>query len=174
MLQDLSIVPDGDTLTHEMVSEAARNPGIRVRITDEIRDRVVASQGACWTSSSAAGRVIYGVTTSVGGFVNWLVPPHMIEDVQNNIIRNVQSQVGPDLDEQYVRRRDAGADQFARPAATRPSRWGTSRNTVAMYNNGVVPCIPRKRLARHPVAILVSLACIALVATGHWRARFRG
>ena len=171
MLQEPSIVPDGDTLTHEIVAEAARNPGIRVRITDDIRHRVTASR-ALLDEFVAAGRVIYGVTTSVGGFVNWLVPPHMIEEVQNNIIRNVQSQVGPDLDEQYVR-----AAMLARINSLGRGNSAISLENfekyVAMYNNGVVPCIPEKG-SLGTSGDLGPLACIALVATGHWRARFEG
>ncbi|MFQ5624244.1 MAG: histidine ammonia-lyase [Paracoccaceae bacterium] len=170
-MQELSIIPDGDTLTHDLVARAARNPGIRVKITDEIRDRVVASR-ALLDEFVASGRVIYGVTTSVGGFVNWLVPQHMIEEVQNNIIRNVQSQVGPDLDAEYVR-----AAMLARinslGRGNSAIQLENFEKLVAMYNGGVLPCIPEKG-SLGTSGDLGPLACIALVATGHWRARFEG
>ncbi len=68
------LCPDGATLTVDAFSAAARNPNIRIEITPEIRARVIASRKLL-DEFVASGRIIYGVTTSVGGFVNWLVPP---------------------------------------------------------------------------------------------------
>ena len=96
------LCPDGANLTVDALSAAARNPDIRLEITPEIRERVVASRKLL-DEFVAAGRIIYGVTTSVGGFVNWLVPPAMAEQVQNNILRGVQSNVGNHIDDAHVR-----------------------------------------------------------------------
>ncbi len=171
MLQNTEVVPDGDTLSLETIAEAARNPNIQVKITDQIRDRVRASR-TLLDEFVASGRIIYGVTTSVGGFVNWLVPPHLAETVQNNILRNVQSNVGDNLDDQYVR-----AAMLARiNSLGRGNSAITLENLekyVAMYNRGIVPCIPEKG-SLGTSGDLGPLACIALVGTGQWRARYKG
>ena len=171
MLQKMFIVPDGDTLTLETVVEAARNKNIKVQITDQICHRVSASR-ALLDEFVASGRIIYGVTTSVGGFVNWLLPPAQAGEAQNNIIRAVQSNVGPDLDEQYVR-----ATMLARINSLGRGNSAISLENfekyIAMYNRGVVPCIPEKG-SLGTSGDLGPLACIALVGTGQWRARYEG
>ncbi len=171
MLQKRHVVPDGDTLTLETVAEMARNRNIQIKITDKIKKRVTASR-ALLDEFVDAGRIIYGVTTSVGGFVNWLVPADMAETVQNNILRNVQSNVGNDLDEQYVR-----AAMLARINSLGRGNSAISLDNfekyVAMYNCGIVPCIPEKG-SLGTSGDLGPLACIALVGTGQWRARYEG
>ncbi len=171
MLQELSIIPTGDTLTYRMITEAARNPNVRIKVTDKIRSRVSASR-ALLDEFVEDGRIIYGVTTSVGGFVNWLIPADMIEDVQQNIIRNVQSQAGRDFDAVTVR-----AAMLARinslGRGNSAIQLENFEKYVAMYNAGVVPCIPEKG-SLGTSGDLGPLACIALVGTGHWRAYFEG
>ena len=97
-----TIIPDGESLTVDSLADIARNPNARVELTPEIRERVIASRELL-EEFVASGRVIYGVTTSVGGFVNWLVPPAHAEEAQNNIMRSVQSNCGRHLDDHYVR-----------------------------------------------------------------------
>jgi histidine ammonia-lyase len=167
MLQKIHVVPDGDTLTLETIAETARNKNIRIMITDEIRERITASR-ALLDRFVESGRIIYGVTTSVGGFVNWLVPPHQAETVQNNILRNVQSNVGDNLDDRYVR-----AAMLARINSLGRGMSAISLENfekyVAMYNQGIAPCIPEKG-SLGTSGDLGPLACIALVGTGQWRA----
>jgi histidine ammonia-lyase len=165
------LCPDGASLTVETLSAAARNPDIRVEITPEIRQRVVASRELL-DEFVDAGRIIYGVTTSVGGFVNWLVPPSMAEEVQNNILRCVQSNVGAPLDDIYVR-----AAMLARINSLGRGYSAISLENlekyIAMYNRGVVPVIPEKG-SLGTSGDLGPLACIALVGTGQWRAKYQG
>ena len=80
----------------------ARHPEFRVEISPEIEERVRASRKLL-DQFVDSGRVIYGVTTGVGGFVNLLVPPAYAEALQNNILRGVASNVGRLLDDEYGR-----------------------------------------------------------------------
>ncbi|HBR59920.1 MAG TPA: phenylalanine aminomutase (D-beta-phenylalanine forming), partial [Deltaproteobacteria bacterium] len=96
------MILDGNSLTVESIAKMARNPKIQVEISPEIEARVKASRKLL-DEFVESGRVIYGVTTGVGGFVNWLVPPEYQERLQNNLIRSVASNVGPLLDDDFVR-----------------------------------------------------------------------
>ena len=164
-------VPDGESMTIESLSAAVDDPNTRVEITDEIRDRVTASRDLL-NEFVASGRIIYGVTTSVGGFVNWLVPSSMAGEVQNNILRSVQSNVGEYLDDRYVR-----AAMLARINSLGRGVSAISLENfekyVAMYNRGILPCIPEKG-SLGTSGDLSPLACIALVGTGQWRAKYEG
>ena len=96
------MILDGATLSVRDISRMSGNPQIRVEISPEIEKRVRASRELL-DRFVESGRVIYGVTTGVGGFVNWLVPPRLAEQLQNNILRGVSSNVGSYLDDVYVR-----------------------------------------------------------------------
>jgi histidine ammonia-lyase len=164
-------IPDGTTMSIESLGRAARNPYSQVKITDEIRSRVSASRDLL-NKFVDSGRIIYGVTTSVGGFVNWLLPPSMAEKAQNNILRCVQTNVGDYLDDVYVR-----AAMLARINSLGRGVSAISLENyekyIAMYNRGILPCIPEKG-SLGTSGDLSPLACIALVATGQWRAKFQG
>jgi len=166
-----TIIPDGASLTAASITEAARDFDCHVELTPEIRKRVIASR-ALLDEFVDSGRVIYGVTTSVGGFVNWLVPPSHAEETQNNIMRSVQSNTGPDLADHYVR-----ASMLARINSLARGYSAISienlEKYVQMYNRGVLPCIPEKG-SLGTSGDLGPLACIGLVGTGQWRAKFEG
>ncbi|MEE9595672.1 MAG: aromatic amino acid ammonia-lyase [Acidiferrobacterales bacterium] len=166
-----TIVPDGESLTVDSLLDIARDPTIQVELTPEIRKRVIASRKLL-DEFVDSGRVIYGVTTSVGGFVNWLVPPTHAEETQNNIMRSVQTNVGAYLDDHYVR-----ASMLARINSLGRGYSAISIENldkyVAMYNRGVLPCIPEKG-SLGASGDLGPLACIGLVGTGQWRAKFDG
>ncbi|MFQ6004206.1 MAG: histidine ammonia-lyase [Woeseia sp.] len=166
-----TIIPDGASLTVDSLFNAAHDPAIRIELTPEIRERVIASRKLL-DEFVDSGRVIYGVTTSVGGFVNWLVPPSRAEETQNNIMRSVQSNCGPCLDDHYVR-----AAMLARINSLGRGYSAISMENldkfVAMYNRGVLPCIP-ERGSLGASGDLGPLACIGLVGTGQWRAKYDG
>ncbi len=165
------MIPNGNDLTVDIVSDAARQMSRQIEITPEIRERVQASR-ALLEKFVASGRIIYGVTTSVGGFVNWLLPPSMAEEAQNNIMRGVQSNVGPLLADDHVR-----ASMLARINSLGRGYSAISLENfekyVAMYNKGVIPCIPEKG-SLGTSGDLGPLACIGLVGTGQWRAKYEG
>ena len=92
---------DGETLTVDELVLAAKSHA-RVKIFPEQEVRFKASRDLL-DGFVKSGRTIYGVTTAVGGFVNWLIPENLAEKLQNNILRGVSSNVGPDLEDIYVR-----------------------------------------------------------------------
>jgi len=166
-----NVIPDGVSLTVDSILSIARDPSRQIELTPEIRRRVIASRQLL-DEFVDSGRIIYGVTTSVGGFVNWLVPPSHAEETQNNIMRSVQSNCGPHLDDHYVR-----AAMLARINSLGRGYSAISIENldkfVAMYNNGVLPCIPEKG-SLGASGDLGPLACIGLVGTGQWRAKYEG
>lgn len=166
-----TIIPDGVSLTAESIAEAARDVNCHIALTPEIRARVTASR-ALLDEFVDSGRIIYGVTTSVGGFVNWLIPPSHAEETQNNVLRSVQSNCGRHLDDHYVR-----AAMLARINSLGRGYSAISLENlekyVQMYNRGVLPCIPEKG-SLGTSGDLGPLACIGLVGTGQWRAKFAG
>ncbi len=161
---------DGETLTVDQLTEAAQDH-TQVEIFPAQAERVKASRDLL-DGFVKDGRVIYGVTTAVGGFVNWLIPEDLAEKLQNNILRGVASNVGPDLDDVYVRAAMlCRINSLGRGiSAISPENFG---KYVAVYNAGIVPCIP-ERGSLGASGDLGPLAYIAMVVTGAWRAKYEG
>lgn len=166
-----AMILDGDNLSLDDLGKLARNPALKIGINDEIAERVTASR-ALLEEFVADGRIIYGVTTGVGCFVNWLVPPQYAEEMQNNILRSVQSNVGPHLDDHYVRAAMAARINSLGRGFSAISLENFEKY-IAMYNRGILPCIPEKG-SLGTSGDLGPLACIALVGVGQWRAKFEG
>jgi hypothetical protein len=116
---------DGETLTVDQLAEAAYL-NTAVDVFPEQAARVKASRDLL-VGFVESGRIIYGVTTAVGGFVNWLIPEELAEQLQNNILRGVSTNVGADLDDVYVRA--AMAVSIRSAAACRPSVQRISKST---------------------------------------------
>jgi histidine ammonia-lyase len=161
---------DGETLTVDQLAEAAYQ-NTQVEVFPEQAARVKASRDLL-VRFVESGRIIYGVTTAVGGFVNWLIPEDLAEKLQNNILRGVSTNVGANLDDVYVR-----AAMLCRinslgrgVSAISPENF---EKYVAVYNAGIVPCIPEQG-SLGASGDLGPLAYIALVVTGSWRARYEG
>jgi len=118
------------------------------------------------------GRIMYGVNTGVGGFVDRLVPVEHAARLQNNIINAVATNVGDYLDDRTTR-----AIMLARIKSLARANSAISVENfgklVEMFNRGVTPCIPEKG-SLGTSGDLAQLASIALVATGQWKARFDG
>ncbi|WP_055697668.1 phenylalanine aminomutase (D-beta-phenylalanine forming) [Streptomyces silaceus] len=117
-------------------------------------------------------RVIYGVNTSMGGFVDHLVPVTHARRLQENLINAVATNVGEYLDDTTVR-----AVMLSRivslargNSAVTPANLDT---LVAVLNAGIVPCVPQKG-SLGTSGDLGPLAAIALVCAGQWKARLGG
>ena len=161
---------DGETLTVDQLAEAAYE-NTPVEVFTEQMARVKASRDLL-DSFVASGRIIYGVTTAVGGFVNWLIPGELAEKLQSNILRGVASNVGANLDDVYVR-----AAMLCRinslgrgVSAISPENF---EKYIAVYNAGIIPCIPECG-SLGASGDLGPLAYIAMVVTGAWRAKYDG
>ena len=161
---------DGETLTVDQLAEAAYQ-NTEVEVFPEQAARIKASRDLL-DGFVKSGRIIYGVTTAVGGFVNWLIPEELAEQLQNNILRGVATNIGDDLADEYVR-----AAMLCRINSLGRGISAISLENfekyVAVYNAGIVPCVPEQG-SLGASGDLGPLAHIALVVTGAWRAKYEG
>ncbi|MBY0529443.1 MAG: phenylalanine aminomutase (D-beta-phenylalanine forming) [Rhabdochlamydiaceae bacterium] len=162
---------NGDSLTTADVFKACNDSLIKVRISDEVKNKIVESKNLL-DSFIDEHRVIYGVNTGVGGFVNWLIPQEGAEELQNNLIEAVATNVGPYLEDTIVRATILiRLNSLSR--GTSAISLDNFNKLLLLFNSGIVPCIPAKG-SLGASGDLGPLAYIALVATGKWRARYKG
>ena len=118
------------------------------------------------------GRIIYGVNTSMGGFVNYVVPVDFAEKLQLNLLHSVASNVGDFFDDKIVR-----AVMIARFLSLSKGVSAISLRNLnvlkEMIDREIYPCIPRKG-SLGSSGDLGPLAFIALVGTGKWKAKYNG
>jgi histidine ammonia-lyase len=151
-----------DHLVHERVPVALA-AAVRVRVGASRRtlDRFV-----------DAGRVIYGVNTSMGGFVDHLVPITEARRLQENLLAAVATNVGEHVGDDVVR-----AIMLARVVSLARGNSAIAPvnldKLLAVYNAGIVPVVPEKG-SLGTSGDLGPLAAIALVCTGRWKARLDG
>lgn len=162
---------DGYSLSSEDIYYVGRDINIHLSITQEVENRIRASRELL-DKFVSENRIIYGVNTSLGGFINWLVPTQSAQELQDNLIAAVATNVGPYLDDLVVR-----ASIMARLNSLARGTSGISienfMKLLRIFNTGIIPCIPSKG-SLGASGDLGPLACIALVATGKWKAKFRG
>lgn len=151
--------------------ESAATHSTPVSFDDEVWRRVRASRQTLEKFVDES-RVIYGVNTSMGGFVDWLVPVTVAQQLQENLLNAVATNVGPHLDDSTVR-----AIMLARIVSLARGNSAISVENLdklaAVYNSGVVPCVPEKG-SLGTSGDLGPLAAIALACAGQWRARLNG
>ncbi|MER6137052.1 phenylalanine aminomutase (D-beta-phenylalanine forming) [Streptomyces sp. NPDC001815] len=142
-----------------------------VAIDDTVRARVQASRQTL-EKFVAEERVIYGVNTSMGGFVNYLVPVTMARELQENLLNAVATNVGAHLDDTTVR-----AIMTSRIVSLSRGNSAISLanldKLIAVRNSGVVPLVPEKG-SLGTSGDLGPLAAIALVCIGQGKARLDG
>lgn len=142
-----------------------------VAVDDDVRARVQASRSTL-EKFVAEERVIYGVNTSMGGFVNWLVPVTKARQLQENLLNAVATNVGDHLDDVTVR-----AIMMSRIVSLARGNsaisMGNLAKLIAVLNSGVVPCVPEKG-SLGTSGDLGPLAAIALVCIGQGKARLDG
>lgn len=73
------LILDGSYLTTSDIFLAVFDFDLKVVITQETEERIIASRQLL-NQLVDDNRVIYGVNTGVGGFVNWLVPKTMLKN----------------------------------------------------------------------------------------------
>jgi histidine ammonia-lyase len=146
-------------------------PGRQIEVDRDTLARIERCR-AKLTEYVGRGRIMYGVNTGVGGFVDRLVPVEHAPQLQNNIINAVATNVGNYLDERTTR-----AIMLARIKSLARANSAISvanfSKLVQMFNAGIAPCIPEKG-SLGTSGDLAQLASIALVATGQWKARLDG
>lgn len=161
---------DGNSLSIHDIFFHSGDYSTQLSISDETANRIDASNKLL-NDLVNNNRVIYGVNTSLGGFVNWLIPIDHAEELQNNLIAAVATNVGPYLEDRIVR-----ASMLARINSLSRGASGISlenfNKLLNVFNAGIVPCIPSKG-SLGASGDLGPLACIALVATGKWKAKYK-
>ncbi|MER6468883.1 phenylalanine aminomutase (D-beta-phenylalanine forming) [Streptomyces collinus] len=158
------------SITLEQLDAAAAG-NVPVELDTEVWQRVRTSRETL-EKFVENDRVIYGVNTSMGGFVDWLVPVSMARELQENLINAVATNVGQHLDDRTVR-----AIMLSRIVSLSRGNSAISpanlEKLIQVYNSGVVPCVPEKG-SLGTSGDLGPLAAIALVGVGQWKARLDG
>jgi histidine ammonia-lyase len=162
---------DGNSLSTSDIFNVVENFEIKLAITPATQQKIENSQKLL-SKLVKDNRVIYGVNTSLGGFVNWLIPQEYAQELQENLISAVATNVGPYLEDNVVR-----ASMLARlnslARGTSAISLENFNKLLKLYNTGIIPCIPSKG-SLGASGDLGPLACIALVATGKWQAKYKG
>jgi len=164
-----SLLLDGNNLTTSDVAAVVVN-NIQIAISPEAENRIKASHELL-NKFVNENRIIYGVNTSLGGFVNWLIPNENAQQLQENLISAVATNVGSCLEKHVVKAiMLARLNSLARGySAISPENFN---KLLKMYNAGVIPCVPSKG-SLGASGDLGPLASIALVATGKWKAYYQ-
>ncbi|UOZ06905.1 aromatic amino acid lyase [Amycolatopsis sp. WQ 127309] len=164
------LVLTGSALTPGTL-RAAVDSGSPVKTGPGVREAVIASRDRL-DRLLESGRTIYGVNTSMGGFVNYLVPTSQARTLQENLLETVATNVGPDFGAREVR-----AMMIARLNSLARGMSGLSDENFGIYlemiNRGVVPRIPSKG-SLGASGDLGPLGYIALVGIGRWHATVGG
>ncbi len=162
---------NGQDLSIEELVTAGRDPDVEIRIRESNWKKIAECRALCekWANEET---VIYGVNTSCGGLVNYLLPQQNDNEFQQNLIRSITTQVGELLPDEIVR-----MTMIARANSLCRGYSGIKPENLKIYlemiNKGVLPCIPEKG-SLGSSGDLGPLGCIACVAIGEWKARYRG
>jgi histidine ammonia-lyase len=166
-----TLIIDGYTLTIEELMKAGEDLSIKVEVDDKnwpkIRDcRDLVEK---WANEE---RCIYGVNTSCGGLVDYLLPRERDNDFQKNLVRSITTQVGKPFEDTMVRK-----FMIARANSLCRGFSGIKEVNLKIYldmiNKQVFPLVPRKG-SLGTSGDLGPLGCIASVAFGEWKAKFNG
>ena len=161
---------NGNGFTTSDVSRAIKQK-LKLAISESTENQIEASHELL-NQFIEDDRVIYGVNTSLGGFVNWLIPHENAQELQENLIAAVATNVGPYLEDDIVK-----ASMLARlnslARGTSAISLKNFNKLLEIYNAGIIPCVPCKG-SLGASGDLGPLACIALVATGKWKAKYQG
>ena len=166
-----TVTLDGEHLSIEDVVAVARQPAIRVEISDEAWARVARSRAAV-EQFVERGDVVYGITTGFGHFRDRQIGPDETAALQRNLIRSHAAGVGPHLPQEAVRAlMVVRANTLAKGySGLRPA---TLQTLIDMLNQGVHPVIPEQG-SLGTSGDLAPLAHMTLVLIGEGEATFEG
>lgn len=132
---------DGNSLTLEEVVEVCRH-GVAVALTPEAKKAIQTSRDIV-ERNIAEGKVVYGLNTGFGKFVNVAIPEDDLDQLQYNLIVSDACGVGDPFKEDVTR-----AIMLLRANALAKGYSGIRLSTVEtlleMLNKGVHPVIPEK------------------------------
>lgn len=94
---------DGYTLTIEELMKAGNDLSIKVKVADKNWPKIRECRALVdkWANEE---RCIYGVNTSCGGLVDYLLPRERDNDFQKNLVRAITTQVGKPFEDSMVRK----------------------------------------------------------------------
>ncbi len=151
---------DGHGLFLADIRRVLHDPGLRIAISTDARDRVRASR-AVVDAAIAAGKAVYGVTTGFGKLQNRTIGPDDRLRLQRNLVRSHSCGVGALLDEPVARL----VSLLRIQSIIRGHSGVTERlvdRLVAIWNSGLAPAIPEQG----SVGASGDLAPLAHVALG--------
>ena len=139
-MQDV-IYLDGNSLTLDQVVQIARH-GTKVALTEEAKKAIQISRDIV-EKNVAEHKVVYGLSTGFGKFVNVAIPDEDLDQLQYNLIVSDACGVGDPFKEDVTRaimllRANALAKGFS------GIRLSTVETLLEMLNKGVHPVIPEK------------------------------
>jgi histidine ammonia-lyase len=97
-----TVTLDGRTLSLEDVEQVAHDAAVRLRLSDDARDRIEASR-ALIEKKVASGERVYGVTTGFGRLADVAIAPDERTALQHNLVRSHASGMGQAMDRASVR-----------------------------------------------------------------------
>ena len=170
MQNEYYVLKEGLILLEDFINVCI-NKKRKIKISDEVRENIIKSRNLLEGFVNEK-RVIYGVNTSLGGFVNILVPVEFAEQLQNNLINSVATNVGEYFDDLVVR-----AIMLTRIISLSKGASAISYENfqifTEMFNNEIYPLVPQKG-SLGASGDLGPLAAIALAATGQGSVRIKG
>lgn len=96
------VMIDGRSLSLEDVEAVARDPSVRVELSDEARARIMKSRDFI-EAKVGAGERVYGVTTGFGRLADVAIEPGERTALQHNLVRSHASGMGDPLSRASVR-----------------------------------------------------------------------
>lgn len=165
-----TIYLDGNSLTVEDVVQIARF-GAKVALTEEAKKAIQVSREIV-ERKVAQGKIVYGLSTGFGKFVNVAIPEKDLDQLQYNLIVSDACGVGDPFKEDVTRaimllRANALAKGFS------GIRLSTVETLLEMLNKGVHPVIPEKGSVGSS-GDLCPLAHMVLPMIGEGKAVYQG
>ena len=170
-IKENTLILDGYTLTIEELIKAGQDLSIKVEVDKKNWPKIRECRALVdkWANEE---RCIYGVNTSCGGLVDYLLPKERDNDFQKNLVRSITTQVGKPFEDTLVR-----TFMIARANSLCRGFSGIKEVNLKIYlemiNKKVFPLVPRKG-SLGTSGDLGPLGCIASVAFGEWKANYNG
>ena len=165
------VVLDGRSLSLTEVEAVARDPSVRVELSDRAREAVARSR-AFVEAKIATGERVYGVTTGFGRLADVVIAPGERTALQHNLVRSHAAGVGDPLDRPAVR-----AIMLLRANALARGHSGCRVQVVErlleLLNHGIHPRVPRYGSVGAS-GDLAPLSHVALAVLGEGRAERGG
>ena len=101
-IKNNTLTIDGYTLTIEELVRAGQDTSIKVEVDEKNWPKIRECRALVekWANEE---RCIYGVNTSCGGLVDYLLPKERDNDFQKNLVRSNTTQVGRPFEDTMVR-----------------------------------------------------------------------